>query len=179
LPDATLTITTLGEPQFVPGQTALAPDRPYTRFVKTSVTTVSDAKPQNVALNRPTTASSEAPGHSAALADDGNDSTFWSATDDKPGAWWQVDLESPFSINTVETTFLAEGPYQYKIEASPDGKTWTLLADQTHGTSTAKVRQDPCAKNDHCQFVRITFTALPPGQPATLPEVSIQAKPSP
>jgi len=177
LADATITITTVGEPQFVPGQTPLAPDRPYVRFVKTGITP--DAKPQNVALNRPTSASSEAPGHSAALADDGNDATYWSATDDKPGAWWQVDLESPFSINSVETTFPSEGPYQYKIEASPDGKTWTLLADQSQSTSTARVRLDPCAKNDHCQFVRLTFISLPPGQTAALPEVSIQAQPSP
>jgi hypothetical protein len=177
LPDATLTITTLGEPPFLPGKTPLAPDRPYLRFVKTSVT--SDASPQNVALNRPTAASSEAPSHSAALADDGNDTTYWSATDDKPGAWWQVDLESPFSITSVETSFPNQGPYQYKIEASPDGKTWTLLADETQSTSTARVRQDLCAKNEHCQFIRLTFTGLPPGQPAELPEVTVQAKPSP
>ncbi len=179
LPDATLTITTLGDPQFVPGQTALAPDRPYARFVKASVPTAPDAKPQNVALNRPTNASSEAPAHSAALADDGNDATFWSATDNQPGAWWQVDLENPFSINTVTTTFPAAANYQYKIEASPDGKTWTLLADQTQTTSTAIVREDSCAKNDHCQFIRLTFTNLPPGQPAALFEVSVRGQPSP
>ena len=179
LPDATLTITTLGDPQFVPGQTALAPERPYARFVKASVPTAPDAKPQNVALNRPTNASSEAPAHSAALADDGNDATFWSATANQPGAWWQVDLENPFSINTVTTTFPAAANYQYKIEASPDGKTWTLLADQTQTTSTAIVREDSCAKNDHCQFIRLTFTNLPPGQPAALFEVSVRGQPSP
>jgi len=177
LPDATITITTTGEPSFVPGQTPLAPDRPYQRYVRARP--AADANPQNVALNRPTNASSEAPGHSAALADDGSDSTFWSAADDKPGAWWQVDLENPFSVTTVETTFPGDGNYQYKIEGSLDGKTWTLLSDQTQTTSTAKVRQDTCAKNDHCQFIRLTLTSLPPGQAAALPEVRVQGKPSP
>jgi len=79
----------------------------------------------------------------------------------------------------VTTTFPAAANYQYKIEASPDGKTWTLLADQTQTTSTAIVREDLCAKNEHCQFIRLTFTNLPPGQPAALFEVSVRGQPSP
>jgi len=176
LQDATLTLTTEGEPAFVAGKTPVVPDHPYARYVKPAV---SAADNQNVALNRPTSASSEANGHSAAAAVDGNAATYWSASDQKSAAWLQVDLEHPYNLISIETTFPDVGPYPYKIEGSPDGTTWTVLTDQTQNASTEKVRTDPCAKNDHCQFVRLTFTALRPGQLAAIGEIKMFGNYSP
>jgi alpha-L-fucosidase len=110
---------------------------------------------------------------------DGSGDTYWSASDPKPGAWLQVDLEHPYNLTSIETTFTDAGPYQYKVEGSSDGSTWTLLVDQTQTASTDKIRTDPCAKNDHCQFVRVTFTGLPPGQPAAVAEIKMFGSYSP
>lgn len=176
LEDGTITITTVGDPQFVSGQTPLAPDRPYVRF---SQSTSPEGVSQNVALNHPANASSEASGHSAALAIDGDGKTGWQATDTDANPWWQVDLEALYSIQSVETTFGAEGNHQYKIEASPDGSTWKLLVDQTQATGTQKVRTDACAKNDHNRFLRFSLTEMVIDHPALIGEIKIQAKPSP
>jgi hypothetical protein len=171
LEDATITIETEGEPAFVAGKTPVAADRPYVRYAKPRAAAAENN--QNVALNRPTSASTEAPGHTGAAGVDGNTASFWSATDGKTGAWFQVDLEHPYNITAVETTFTDAGVYQYKVEGSPDGNTWTLLADQTQTTRTDKVRTDACAKNDHSQFVRVTFTGLPADKPAAVAEFKV------
>jgi hypothetical protein len=176
LEDGTVTITTTGDPQFVPGQSPLAPDRPYVRYTQAyQPASVS----QNVALNHPASASSEAPGHTAGLAIDGDVNTGWQAADNNPNAWWQVDLEGFYSIQSVETTFGDAANHQYKIEASPDGNTWTLLVDQTQTTGTDKVRADTCAKNEHNRYLRLTLTELITDHPALVEEIKIQGKPSP
>lgn len=176
LEDSTVTITTMGDPPFIPGQTPLAPDRPYVRFTPSNST---ESVSQNVALNHPASASSEAPGHTAGLAIDGDLKTGWQATDHDTQTWWQVDLEGLYSIQSIETTFGTEGNNPYKIEASPDGSTWKLLVDQTQTASTKKVRTDACAKNEHNRYLRFSLTELGMDHPALIEEIKIQAKPSP
>jgi hypothetical protein len=105
--------------------------------------------------------------------------TGWQAADGNTNAWWQVDLEGLYSVQSVETTFGDEAKHQYKIEASPDGNTWKLLVDQTQTTSTEKVRTDTCTKNEHNRYLRLTLTGLLMNQPALVEEIKIQGKPSP
>lgn len=174
LPEAVLKIATEGEPRFVPGKTPLAPDRPYVRFVRQEET-AAPAK-QDIALNRPTGASSEAPGHNGSRAVDGDPATYWSAADNQPGAWWQVDLEQPHTITSVQTTFPTAGNYRYRIDGSSDGKTWTLLVDRSQTDSAEQVRTDRIPADQHCQLVRLTFTALPAGQPASIAGVKIEGQ---
>jgi len=173
LADATLSITTEGDPQFVSGRTAVAPDRPYTRFVPTKTATVTD---QNVAQNRPTSASSEAAGHSGAMAVDGNPSTYWAPTTPGAGAWWEVDLEQPHTVQAMVTTLHSPGNYRYRIEGSPDGNTWTLLADESATTNTERVRTDTFPAGEHFQFLRVTFTGVPEGQSPAIDEVQIKGQ---
>jgi len=179
LEDGTVTITTVGDPPFVAGQSPLAPDRPYTRFVDANAAKETGQKLQNIAIDHPVSASSEAPDHGAKFANDGDMNTGWQAADNNPGAWWSIDMEGLNTIKSVETTFGDAANYQYKLEASNDGNNWTLLADDTQTTSTAKGRKDACAKNDHMRYLRITITGLPAGQAAVVDEVKIFAKPSP
>lgn len=179
LKDAVLTLTTRGEPMFVAGKTPLAPDRPYVRFTRTSVATASTVKNQDVARSRPTGASSEAPGHNGSNALDGDLTTYWSAADAKPGAWWQVDLEQVHTINAVQTTFPIAGNHRYRIEGSIDGNTWSLLVDQTETTSTDKSRTDAIPGDRPARIVRLTFPTLPPGQPAALADVKIEGMHAP
>ena len=176
LDDETINITTLGEPQFVAGQTPLAHERPYVRFTASNTPT---GVSQNIALNHPASASSEAPGHTAGLAIDGDMNTGWQAADGDLKTCWQVDLEGLYSIISVETTFGDQGNYQYKIEGSTDGKAWTLLRDQTQTNSTDKVRTDSCAKNEHTRYLRLTLTGLVIDHPALIEEVKVQGKPTP
>jgi beta-galactosidase len=176
LKDGLLTITTTGEPTFVPGTTPLVVERPYVRFVRAAEPTAAGNAMQDVAANRPTEASSEAPGHNGAGAIDGDPSTYWSAGDDRPGAWWQVDLEQPHTITSVHTAFITAGNYRYRIEGSPDGNAWTLLVDQSNTQSADKVRSDVIPAGTHCQFVRITFTGLPEGKRAAIADVKIEGK---
>jgi catechol 2,3-dioxygenase-like lactoylglutathione lyase family enzyme len=174
LKDAVLTITTSGEPEFVSGKTPVASEHPYVRFVRSETTAAGEI--QDVAADRPTAASSEAPGHNGSRAVDGDLATYWSASDDKPGAWWQVDLEQPHTITSVQTTFATAGNYRYRIEGSPDGNAWTLLVDDSKTESAEKIRTDAIPADQHCQFVRLTFTALPDGQPAAIADVKIDGK---
>jgi alpha-L-fucosidase len=118
------------------------------------------------------------PGHEARLANDGNPATGWQAANALPGAWWQIDLESVNSITSVETTFGDAANYRYKIEASPDGNTWTMLSDQTGTASTARVRTDACAKNARNRYLRLTITGLPSNEPALVNEIRVFAEPS-
>ena len=175
LEDGTITITTVGEPKFVAGQSPVAPDRPYVRFVQGNTPT---ADSQNIALNHPTGASSEASGHGAEMAVDGNPATSWQAADAAPGAWWREDMERLYTVTSVEVTLLDTATYQYRIEGSADGDNWILLADRTQDGGSDRVLSNACAKNDHLRWLRIVFTGLPADHPAALREVKILAKPS-
>jgi hypothetical protein len=66
-----------------------------------------------------------------------------------------------------------EGNFRYHLDGSPDGATWTLLVDQTRTESIAALRRDAIPGGRPWQFVRITFTGLPPGQPAAVAEVRL------
>jgi hypothetical protein len=175
LQDGSITVTTEGDPSFVPGVSPLAPDRPYVRFVNA---TSSDSKGQNLALNHPVNSSSETPGHEARLANDGDPATGWQASDANTGAWWQIDLEGLFSVTTVETTFGDAANFQYKIEASSDGAAWVPIIDQSQTASSDKVRSDTCTKNERIRFLRLTLTGLPTHRAAIVNEVKIFGRPS-
>jgi hypothetical protein len=174
LKSAELTITTRGEPAFIPGRTPLAPDRPYARFVRAEG--AGGTGHENIAYGRPTAASSEAAGHNGSRAVDGLNATYWSAAGGESGAWWQVDLEQPHTIRSLEITFPTPGNYRYRVEGSADGATWSLLVDRSQTERTEPVRRDEVPNDPHCQFVRIAFTAVPPGQPAALAEVEIEGQ---
>ena len=175
LKDAVLTVTTRGEPEFISGITPIAVDHPYVRFVR-SETTATTTEMQDVAYNRPTAASSETPGHNSARAVDGDLTTYWSASNDQSAAWWQLDLEQPHTITSVQTTFPTPGKYRYRIEGSPDGNSWTLLVDDSQTDSTEKRRTDAISAGQHWQIVRITFNGMPNGQSAGIADVKIDGK---
>jgi beta-galactosidase len=146
LKDATLTIVSEG-----PTGGQLAKPRPYVRFDAKQDTSVHIFGRQN-----PTRASSEAHGHNAGFANDGNPATFWQAADLRPNAWWQVDLEKIVTVTEVKLKFPQPGNYRCRAEISEDAQQWTAL----NGEGTGR-------------FVRITFTELPPGRPAGIADVEI------
>ena len=168
LKDATVKITTLGEPKFIAGKTAPVKPRPYVRFTGLPV----NNSAASFGRDNPVRASSWAPDHGGRLANDGNVATFWQAAEGDTNAWWQVDLERIVTVSKIRLTFPAEGNWRYRIEISDDGSSdWKLVAGQTQTASAKKVRDDTTQPGVRGRFLRVTFTGLPSGPPAALAEV--------
>ena len=87
---------------------------------------------RNIALGKTAAAQSTSSGGSAALAVDGDTSTFWSAGAQGP-KWWQVDLGAYFHVTDVSLDFawaIATDPagvavrHSFTLQGSRDGKNW-------------------------------------------------------
>jgi len=169
LKEATIQITSLGGPRFIAGKTPSVRPRPYVRFTET------DARGSAILLGRenPTRASSEAPGHSGRLANDGDPATFWQADKGDPVAWWRVDLERIAAVSRTKLTFPVPGPWRYRIEISDDGDGgWKLLADQTQTGDTGKERTDSAqGAAARGRFLRVTISGTPTNQPPAVAEL--------
>ena len=126
-------------------------------------------------MNNPTRASSEAPGHSGRLANDGNPATFWQADAGDTNAWLRIDLERIVTVGKTKLTFPTEGNWRYKIEISDDGESdWRLVADQTQAAGATKERTDMVQTNaPRGRFVRVTFAGTPDAKAAALAEVEV------
>jgi len=134
-----------------------------------SLSTPADLLGHNLALNQPANADSEQVGHTAANANDGNPDTAWTAADSRANHWWQVDLGAICDLNGDEILWPAANlTYNYNIQTSLDGKTWTLLASQAANPSTVQDQTDVYAAT--ARFVRITITGVPAEQPAGFSE---------
>ena len=126
-----------------------------------------DFKPNAVSLTtgKPATCSHALPGHGAGLANDGwsNSTDAYWATDvtQHPEAWWQVDLETPTSIGRVVVVgyFGDERYYGFTIEASLDGKSWEILADDRANQGLATARgYTRRFKSRNVRYLRVTQT---------------------
>ena len=169
LKDATIKITSLGQPKFIPGKTPAVKPRPYVPF-----TGLAAGAATSFGLENPTRASSEAPGHSGRFANDGNPATCWQATPGDTNAWWRVDMERLVTVSQTRLTFPAEGNWRYKIEISDDGNSgWKPVADQTADVNADRLRVDNVTTGVAGRFLRVTFTGLPAGQSAALAEVEV------
>ena len=165
LKDATIAITSLGDPKFVAGQTPMVKVRPYVRFTGNGA----NGTPITFREN-PTRASSETSGHSGRLANDADATTFWQATAGDTNAWWQADLERVVELTQARLIFPVEGAWRYKIETSEGGSEWKLAVDQTNGTAITQDRTVTIPPGMIARFVRITFAGLPPDTSAALAE---------
>jgi beta-galactosidase len=168
LKDATIAITSRGEPKFIPGKTPTVKPRPYLRFSAAQ----GNASTLTLGMNNPTTASSEANGHSGRFANDGSAATFWQAGARDKNSWLAIDLERIAAINGVKVTFPSEGNWQYRVEISDDGNSgWTLVSDQSATANTAKTQTLAAASGARGRFLRVSFTGTPNAAPAALAEV--------
>jgi len=96
---------------------------------------------------------------------DDNNGTMWkarhanwdTASGKRNEEWLQLDLGKAKKINEIWTQF--EYPtffYQYKLETSVDGKTWTVYADRTDNT----MQGSPMIDKGSCKarYIRLTIT---------------------
>jgi beta-galactosidase len=131
----------------------------------------------NVAVDKPATASSSGSRRgrpqSPDLANDGGDSTAWSADSDNAHEWWQVDLGAVQPIADVVLKLQQwPGNYQYHVDVSDDGDQWRTVASVDkwyEGWGNQLVH----GVNTQARYVRIEFTGLRDGVRAALREVEI------
>ncbi|MFN8111200.1 MAG: discoidin domain-containing protein [Thermoleophilia bacterium] len=137
-------------------------------------TAVVNVGPVNYALNKPVTASSiEVPGAglAAANANDGVLTTRWSsgyaATE-----WWQVDLGSARTFDTVDVTWEDAFASGYSIQTSNDGTTFTTVADVTTAVPGLVHTTVPATT---ARYVRILCTQHGSPYSYSIREVSVSA----
>ena len=125
-------------------------------------------------MNSPTLASSEAPGHRAPLANDGNPATFWQAAAGDTNAWFQVDLERIVTVSSVKLSFPFDGAWRYRVEISDDGNSgWKLISNQTQTANSAKTQVLSAMSGAHGRFMRVSITSTPAHLAPALAELEV------
>ncbi len=112
-----------------------------------------------IAVGKPTSDSGHSePGGEPSKAVDGRISGGYWAASPAP-QWWQVDLERPEPIRKIQVvTFSGDGRYyQYTVEASLDGVTWTRVADLSKNTELAVGRGFTHEVNVTARYVRVNM----------------------
>lgn len=94
----------------------------------------------NLALNKSVTVSSQETGNEGPKAVDGNTVNRWSAR--SWPEWIKVDLGGVFAISKTEIVPFENRAYQYKIEISTDGTTFSPLVDRTTNTTGGALLTD-------------------------------------
>ena len=94
---------------------------------------IAQAGLEDLAQGKPATASGfQTDDKYPGAAVDGDPESRWCAADGSAPQWLQVDLGQPEVLTGCKILWEhADAPYWYKVEGSPDGKTWTILSDQT------------------------------------------------
>ena len=115
---------------------------------------------ENLALNKPTTASVEAATmYKSSKAVDGNPATIWSVG--PLPQWLEVDLGDTYTISSTELVFYQSKAYQFVIDVktSLDG-TYVQLVDRStntvHGSDSSPIKDN--FTGTQARYVRITVT---------------------
>lgn len=147
---AKLTLQAEGGPTFVAGATPLVADRPY-RVPKTMA---EPGQLTDLAMNRPTEASSHLPDHSSRLADDGDGNTYWQpAIDDTKPSWWQIDFEGECNVKELHVSFAGE-PTHFLVQLSDGRNGWRTVLDGSAGPTSPRMI---FPQGLQARFVRLTF----------------------
>lgn len=122
-----------------------------------------------------TTASSEETGKNnfAWRAVDNDENTRWCASSQAYPQWLQLELEKPQTLTGVETVWENQGVYQFKVEGSTDGKSWTTLVDGSTNEKNAPYAND-FSKADGIRFVKVHALGKKSGGWASIREVRLK-----
>ncbi|MGB7157530.1 MAG: glycoside hydrolase family 2 TIM barrel-domain containing protein, partial [Tepidisphaeraceae bacterium] len=171
LASASIEITTEGEPAFAEGVTPLVLDRPYIPPPVSEAAKRAIGNAVNVALNRPSRASSEAKGHPARSANDGDPATCWRAG--KPLGDWTVDLEGFYQLASLRLAFPEEANVRFVVELSTDAQSWTVAIDRSGTENTRAVCSDVFPPGAVARHVRVKFLHVPSGVTAGLRDIEV------
>lgn len=171
LPEARLTVVSKGAPVYVEGKSPEFTPGPYVRFIGRMQTSAQEVA--NIVLDRPTNASSMAPGHQSKLATDGDNATYWAAAADAAGPqWWESDLEGVYDVSAVTVRFAAPGTYAYEIQTSTDDRvTWKTVA-KGDAETTGRPVTIPLPAGTRTSGLRIVLNSQPAG--GGLAEVAVR-----
>ncbi len=128
-------------------------------------------------------ASSSLEGFRPEYAFDEDVRTLWSARTANAGEWLSINLGKRCRVDAIQVNFAeheatalgrAEGLYhQYRLEASTDGKTWTMLADRSANRTDVPHDYLPLAAPAVAQYIRITNVHMPGGGPFSIRDLRI------
>ncbi|MFF8507048.1 discoidin domain-containing protein [Streptomyces sp. NPDC015492] len=127
----------------------------------------------NIALNRPTTASSAQASYGdcpcpATNATDGNTGTRW-ASDWSDPQWIQVDLGSVRPLRTLQLVWDPAYAKSYEVQVSDDANTWRTI----HTTTTGNGDIDTVTTATTARYVRLQLTARGTGWGYSLHEFGV------
>lgn len=123
LTSGTIELEFVGGERFVEGKTPVVADRPYIQKRKART----DDDIQILGTNNPTFARSNAPGHSAGMAADGDEQTFWQPAPTDKAPQWVLDTERGITLKRVEVT-LGGATDDVTVSISNDGGYYIQLA---------------------------------------------------
>lgn len=172
---STVTIRTKGSPDW---KAELADKWQKQRDKGASIATARKIERRdNIASVRPTSASSEEEKNPAHGANDGNFETRWCAVDARTPAFWQVDLENFYLIESVLIHFEKKADIAYRIEVSEDETNWSTIYRHSEGRPAAAQRQHNIKGSIIARFLRIVFTRVTDDAWPSLREVIVAGKP--
>jgi hypothetical protein len=124
-----------------------------------------------LSVNKPTKASSSAPGRTPDYSNDNYVRTWWEAAHASLPQSLTVDLQGVFDIHACRLIFSVAGwkkarpaPVRYTVEVSNDGETYAIALDRRDADTVRSIdyRQFAPARGRH---VRLTVTGGPEGVP--------------
>ena len=115
----------------------------------------------SIALNKPTTCQSysyEGVGSSMANDADGSNDSYWAA--DSYPQWWVVDLEDVYDLSGVVVRNYVDGDryYQYTIESSIDGQTYTQVAAKANTNVATDAGDSYPLSSTSARYLRVNIT---------------------
>ncbi len=106
------------------------------------------------------TASSQEFGNEIHSGNDGDSSTRWCAENGATPQWWQVDLGKVQTISKANITWeFANKKYDYTIDVSTNGASWTQVVDRSNNPSTSQF-QEHTFPASLARYVRINIVGL-------------------
>ena len=86
--------------------------------------------------------------------------------------WIQLELPAARALTGCTITWESDRAYAHKVEGSPDGKAWTVLADALDGKKGGP--SEHAFKAENTKFLRVTCTGTQPGQWVSIREVTLK-----
>lgn len=148
--------------------------RPYPQRIESPK--IVETTRDNLAYTRPTRFSSEEANNLASYANDGDLTTRWCAKNNKLPAFWAVDLENFYKLNSVEIIFEKPVQFGFNIDVSDDEKNWQPVKTLT--SSDAPISSIKChfEQTKPVRFLRIMFTKNSPNMYPGIVEIKLTGK---
>jgi hypothetical protein len=123
----------------------------------------------SLSAGKPVTATAQQTGNEVPRLVDGDVVSRWSASGFPQSA--TIDLGREYRASNSLLVTLADRPYQYRVETSLNGTTWTTAVDRTANTGTGSQLDAFAGGTVPVRYVRLTVTGV---AGATTPWVSIR-----